>query len=141
MTREDLVRKKLGEIEAFVAELRSLGRPAEIESDLVQQRFVEHTLQLAIQAMLDVASHIVADDRLGEAEDNAGLFTILARHGWISDELSAILKRVVGFRYVLVHGYSDVDLSVVREVVEHRLDDLLLFVVAVRLQLQGSSSE
>lgn len=43
--------------------------------------------------------------------------------------------RIVGFRNILVHGYASVDLGVVRDVVEHRLDDLLGFVTAVRQRL------
>ena len=44
-------------------ELRELSRPSQIPRDKVQQRFAEHTLQIAIQAILDVASHIVSDER------------------------------------------------------------------------------
>jgi hypothetical protein len=53
--------------------LRRLARPAEIAHDLREQRFVEHTLQIAIQAALDVASHIVSDQRLGEPRTNREL--------------------------------------------------------------------
>lgn len=135
MTREDLVRKKLGEIESYVNELRNLGRPERIDRDLVQRRFVEHTLQIAIQAALDVASHIVADERLGEARDNGELFDLLARHGWIGEDRAAMMRRAVGFRNIVVHGYSDVDLAVVRDVVERRTGDLLGFVQEIRAAL------
>ena len=64
MTDRELVEKKLAAIETYVADLRRLARPAEIGRDIREERFVEHTLQLAIQAALDVASHIVADERL-----------------------------------------------------------------------------
>jgi len=39
---------------------------------------------------------------------------------------------MVGFRNILVHGYEIVDLTILREVVEDRLDDLLAFVRAIR---------
>jgi uncharacterized protein YutE (UPF0331/DUF86 family) len=38
---------------------------------------------------------------------------------------------------VLVHGYDDVDVGIVRDVVEHRLDDLLAFVASVRRWMAG----
>lgn len=132
MTDAELVAKKLAQIETNVRELRSLSRPEEIARDVREERFVEHTLQIAIQAALDVASHIVSDNRLGEPRSNRELFEILARHGWIGEELLATLKGVVGFRNVLVHGYGDVDLEIVRDIVENRLDDLLKFVAEVR---------
>ena len=135
MTDAHLVVKLLAKLETYVRELQTLSRPEKIETDVREERFVEHTLQLAIQAALDVASHIVSDDRLGEPQTNRQLFEILARHGWISEELGQTLRQVVGFRNILVHGYSDVDLEIVRRIVEDDLDDLTRFAVAVRARL------
>ncbi len=135
MTDVELVAKKLAEIETYVRELRSLGQLSLIEESVKEERFVVHTLQLAIQAALDAASHIVSDQRLGEPRENRDLFDFLARDGWFGTELAATLGRMVGFRNLLVHEYAAVDLSIVREVVERRLDDLLDFVVAVRERL------
>jgi uncharacterized protein YutE (UPF0331/DUF86 family) len=42
---------------------------------------------------------------------------------------------MVGFRNIVVHGYEVVDLDIVRDIVEHRLDDLLSFVAAIRAWL------
>jgi uncharacterized protein YutE (UPF0331/DUF86 family) len=135
VTDPGLVAKKLALVETCVSDLRRLARPAELEGDLREQRFVEHTLQIAIQAALDVASHIVSDERLGEPRTSRELFDLLERAGWIPPPLAATLRNMVGFRNVLVHGYNDVDVAIVRDVVEHRLDDFLQFVAIVRRQL------
>jgi uncharacterized protein YutE (UPF0331/DUF86 family) len=42
------------------------------------------------------------------------------------------LANAAAFRNVLVQGYAGVDLAIVRDVVEHRLGDLLDFVAAIR---------
>jgi uncharacterized protein YutE (UPF0331/DUF86 family) len=139
MTDPDLLAKKLAAIETCVADLRRLARPAELRRDLREQRFVEHTLQIAIQAALDVASHIVSDGRLGEPRTNRELFDLLERSGWIVPELAEILRKMVGFRNVLVHGYDDVDLAVVEDVLTHHLGDLIDFVAAVRTRMRTSS--
>lgn len=136
MTDRDLVEKKLAQIETYVSELRRLSRPAEIDHDIREQRFVEHTLQLAIQAALDVASHIVADERLGEPATNRELFDLLLRQRYVSEPLAAVLRNMAGFRNILVHGYDAVDLAIVRDVVDHRLDDLLAFVAAIRIVIR-----
>ena len=39
---------------------------------------------------------------------------------------------MAGFRNVIVHGYQDVDLGVVEDVLRNHLDDLLAFVAAIR---------
>jgi len=135
VTDPDLLAKKLATVETCVADLRRLARPTELSRDLREQRFVEHTLQIAIQAALDVASHIVSDHRLGEPRTSRELFDLLERTGSIPPPLAATLRQMVGFRNVLVHGYDDVDLAIVRDVVEHKLDDLLKFVALVRNRL------
>jgi hypothetical protein len=70
VTDPELAAQKLARIETCVRELRSLARPEAMRHDVRERRFVEHTLQIAIQAALDVASHIVSDERLGEPETN-----------------------------------------------------------------------
>ncbi len=132
MTDPALVAKKLALIETCVAQLRSLARPEAIRSDVREERFVEHTLQVAIQAALDVASHIVADDRLGEPETNRQLFDLLIKAGRLPADLAATLRDMAGFRNVIVHGYQDVDLGVLEDVLRNHLDDLLAFVQAIR---------
>lgn len=132
MTDPELVAKKLALIETCVRELQSLARPDAIRADVREERFVEHTLQIAIQAALDVASHIVSDERLGEPETNRALFGLLARAGKLPADLAATLRDMAGFRNVIVHGYQDVDLAVVEDVLRNHLGDLLAFVDAIR---------
>lgn len=135
MTDRDLIEKKLARIATHVEELRRLARPEAIRSDIREERFVEHTLQLAVQATLDVASHVVSDQRLGEPRANRELFEILARAGWLDDDLARVMVQVAGFRNVLVHGYEDVDLAIVEDVLRNHLDDLLAFVAAIQRRL------
>lgn len=135
MTDPDLLKKKLAFLETCVGDLRTLAVPERIASDIKERRFVEHTLQIAIQAALDVSSHIVSDERLGEPRTNRELFAALARAGWIDVDLAGSLEAAAGFRNIVVHGYTDVDVLILRDVVEHRLGDLLAFADAVRRRL------
>ena len=132
MTDRDLVEKKLAFIETCVAELHRLAAPDAIQNDVKELRFVEHTLQIAIQAALDVAAHIVSDDRLGEPATNPELFSLLVKAGRISPGEGQALRAATGFRNILVHGYAAVDPAIVRDVLVNRLGDLLAFVVAIR---------
>ncbi len=88
MTEVALVGKKLAMIETFLRELRSEARADRLTTDVRELRFVEHTLQIAIQAALDIASHIVSDDRLGEVTTYRELFDQLSRHGWVPPTLA-----------------------------------------------------
>lgn len=127
-----LVEKKLAFIETCVRELRELARPERLAVDVREARFVEHTLQLAIQAALDVASQIVSARRLGEPETNRALFDSLHKAGIVEGRLAETLYAMAGFRNILVHGYQEVDVTIVEDIVRNHLQDLLEFVDAVR---------
>jgi uncharacterized protein YutE (UPF0331/DUF86 family)/predicted nucleotidyltransferase len=135
LTDSDLIAKRLAFTETRTRELTTMARLDRVHEDLKEERFVEHTLQLAIQAALDVASHIASDERLGEPATNRELFDRLAAGGWISKEHAAKLGDMAGFRNVLVHGYQDVDLDIVVDAARNRLEDLTVFVAAVRKRL------
>ncbi len=137
MTDIDLVEKKLAFIETCVHELRELSRPEHIIDDIREERFVAHTLQIAIQATLDSASHIVSSARLGEPETNRQLFDLLRKGGWLSSELTEAMRKMAGFRNIVVHGYQNVDLHILGDIVENHLDDLLAFVDAIRSRLRS----
>jgi len=132
VTDAGIVAKKLAEIETYLEQLRRDARLDQIDLEVKEERFVAHTLQLAIQAALDVANHIVADDRLGEVTSYGELFELMAAAHWISTDLATKLRSMAGFRNLLVHGYGDIDLSIVRRIVEEDLNDLVVFVGSVR---------
>lgn len=100
MTDLDLVRKKLAFIETCVAEIRQLGRPDAVERDVRELRFLVYTLQTAIQAILDVAGHVVSSERMGEPDSNRELVRLLVRREWIPERLGKTLVLMVGFRNV-----------------------------------------
>ena len=141
MTDPELVAKRLAQIETYLRQLREEADLVRLRTEVKEERFVAHTLQLAVQAALDVASHIVADRRLGEPRTNRDLFTLLHTDGWIDPDLTDTLRDMAGFRNVLVHGYADIDLDVVEDidvvevVAENHLTDLEEFVRAIRRRM------
>lgn len=63
MVDRDLVLKRLAFIETCVSELRTLARIDLLEQDVREERFVVHTLQLAVQAPLNAALRDMAGFR------------------------------------------------------------------------------
>lgn len=135
MTDRDLVAKKLARIVTCLHELRTIASVDRIRDDVREKRFVEHTLQIAIQSAMDVASHIASDERLGEPETNRALFQLLVRADVMSSDLARRLAEMAGFRNVLVHGYDDVQVQIIEDVVRNHLGDLDEFVTAVKRHL------
>lgn len=131
MTDPDLVGKRLAFIETSVRRLRSV--PLELfAKDPREQAYALYTLQMAIQAAIDVALHIVSDERAGEPKSYADAFLLLAQTDVIPHDLARQLKRMAGMRNVIAHVYIDIDLGEVRDALENRLDDLLSFVATIR---------
>ena len=140
MTDQDLLEKKLAFIETCVHQLRELARPEQIENDIREERFTAYTLQIAIQASLDIASHIVSDRRLGEPVTNRELFDLLCKDHWISAELAEIMRKMAGFRNIVVHGYHRMEPLILRDIVENRLGDILAFTAAIMARLKPADS-
>lgn len=137
MTDAELLAKKLAEVETHLRELRTEADVDRVREDVKEERFVAHTLQLAVQAALDAASHIVSDDRLGEPQTNEELFSLLEEHRWIAPGLATDLRSMARFRNLLVHGYAQIDLAKVEDVVRNHLGDLEAFVESVRERLRS----
>ena len=136
MNASHLIVKRLAFITECVEDLRRLARPDQLAADKVQQRFVEHTLLIAIQAMIDVAFAILSEHKLGEPSENRQAFDQLAAAAWITPEMAALCRRMVAFRNVVVHRYLQVDRRIVQEILRRDLDDLLTFVRAIRDRLE-----
>ena len=60
----------------------------------------------------------------------------MRRNDLIDDALADSLYAMAGFGNVLVHGYQEVDLNVVRDILDNRLTDRLAYVSNVRRQLE-----
>lgn len=128
MVDADRVMRRLERLEELLETLdaaRSRGRAA-LDSDVREELHVEHALQLAIQACIDIGAHLVSELGLPTPDDYGQIFDSLGRAGRIDRDLAARLSRAVGMRNLLVHEYLDIDLDRVWEALGN-LDDLRSF--------------
>ena len=70
------------------AEFKQTGQRARIFTEFQYETLAERYLQLAIQAVLDISNHIVADMKLNLPSEPRDLFPLLARHRVFSKGLS-----------------------------------------------------
>lgn len=91
----------------------------------------ERHLQVAIQAVIDLGNHIVADLDLGSPNDYKDIFELLAKHRIVSRPLARRLASMAGMRNVLVHDYLEVDLALVYRALTRNLGDFERFIAAV----------
>ncbi|MGH8588327.1 MAG: type VII toxin-antitoxin system HepT family RNase toxin [Gammaproteobacteria bacterium] len=125
-----VVLNKKVSIERCVVQARkyyAMERELPFEEDHLKQDAVALNVQRACELCIDVANHLIKTRKLGLPEDSKDSFSLLQRAGLIDEAMTAALRAMVGFRNVLVHQYQILDLDIMVEVVEKRLDDLLVF--------------
>ncbi len=139
MVDPEVVRRRLREIDRRLAALRAIaaGERDGFLTDLDLQATTERHLQVAIQAAIDVALHVLADDMAETPSDYGSAFTLLARAGIVSDELGDRLRAAAGLRNVLVHAYVEVDPELVWTHLDD-LDDLTAFARQVLSHVEGN---
>lgn len=99
------------------------------------QESVLLNIQPACQAAIDLAIQELHVSGLEPPTDARDAFRRLEHAGVITPELSQRLQSMVGFRNIAVHRYHDLDLNVVRSIIDHRLEDLLQ--LATRIEQQA----
>ena len=132
MVDGDLLRRKLAELSEYVTQV-SEYRDLTVEryrADWKTQRIVERTLQMAIEACLDVASHVLTDRGLRAPSTYAETFEVLVQAELMSPDLGRVMIEMTGFRNVVVHEYTRVDAEVVIRILRERLEDFRRFETA-----------
>lgn len=100
------------------------GHEAELTTNYTRQDAILLNLQRACEAAIDAAMHLVRIHRLGLPTDSRQAFQMIAQAGLIDAELARHLQAMVGFRNIAVHAYQELDMDIVRGILEHRLTDL-----------------
>jgi uncharacterized protein YutE (UPF0331/DUF86 family) len=129
-----VVQARIAKIREYVALLKKIRKLAD-ERAFVKDPLIygnaERYLQLAIQALLDISNHIVADMNLKLPADSRDLFTLLAKDKVLPVRLSERLIPMAGFRNILVHEYLEIDRHQVYRALEKDLPDFERFIKAV----------
>jgi uncharacterized protein YutE (UPF0331/DUF86 family) len=89
-------------------------------------------LQRAIEASIDIAMHIVAQEKWGLPQNSRDAFHLLHERRIIDEELLGRLSAMIGFRNIAVHDYQQINLLILQKIVEQHLGDFLDFIQAIR---------
>lgn len=73
------------------------------------QDITKWNFYVAVQACLDIGSHIIAEQSLGSPETYEDILEILKKNKKISLKLFNNLRGLAGFRNRLAHGYFKLD--------------------------------
>jgi uncharacterized protein YutE (UPF0331/DUF86 family) len=118
MPPDDILLNKAAIIERCVRRMLEEARACPQFDDFTHVDALTLNIERACQAAIDIAMHVVADRHLGVPQSTAEAFLLLERSGVIDRPLAAALAGMVGFRNVAVHQYEEMDMNVLRWIVE-----------------------
>jgi uncharacterized protein YutE (UPF0331/DUF86 family) len=126
LVRPEIIRKRLNKLEEYLAILHRLQKYSfdEFSHDPEHYGSAERFLHLAIETTIDLGNHVVAELGLGIVNWYSDIPAILAEKGYLSTDLKEKWIRMIGFRNVLVHEYTEIDRRIVYEALQHRLGDI-----------------
>ena len=127
MVERDVVLAKIATVDRCLGRIdetratESGLRPIDVEDIVVLN------LQRAIQATIDLATHVVATEGYGLPDSVRTSFSLLENEGLIGSDLAERLRKMVGFRNIVVHHYETIDPQIVESIVSKHLGDLSEF--------------
>ena len=135
MVNQSVIFRLLGNIEGYLNDLALLDDTdiLNFQNDLKIQRFTERTLQITIEAMLDVTHHIISDERFREPDSYADSFVVLSEQKILNEDFLETAKQMAQFRNKLVHGYEKIDPEIVYAIATEKSCDVRIFLDSVRL--------
>jgi uncharacterized protein YutE (UPF0331/DUF86 family) len=118
----------MDDLEGYLKELREI-LPASFEEykKIEKRRACERLLQVSIECVIDICGLIVIGLRLGLPAEEDDLFEKLEQAGIITSSRKESLKKMKGFRNILLHEYGHVDDMNVYEVLQNNLNDFEVF--------------
>ena len=125
MVDRERILGKVAELEGYLSELRQILPESfdEYVRSIEKRRACERILQIAVEAVIDICAMLVQGLRLGLPAEEDDVFDKLAQHGMLSQKMVETLRRMEGFRNILVHEYGRVDDRIVFDVAVNRLGD------------------
>jgi len=127
LDRERLL-SKIDVLDGYLKELREI-LPASFEEykKVEKRRACERLLQVSIECVIDICGLMVIGLRLGLPAEEDDLFDKLEQAGIITSSRKESLKKMKGFRNILVHEYGQVNDMIVYEILQNNLNDFEAF--------------
>ena len=133
MVNNDRIRDKLQSIKANLRELEqiALTPQSEFVANIILFHATTRMLQISIEAMLDIAQHIVARKHLGTPKTYGDAVKLLGDAGILSPDQLPDLLNMTRFRNRVVHLYDEVSREEVYKIISQHLKDFEGFIASI----------
>jgi uncharacterized protein YutE (UPF0331/DUF86 family) len=104
-----------------------------LSTDFTRQDSIVLNLQRACEASIDLANYVNKQQKLGIPQSSRDAFELLFKAVLLPEEVAVNLKKMVGLRNIAVHDYQELNIDIVRFIVENHLIDFQYFIKAIKL--------
>ncbi|MCD5407106.1 MAG: DUF86 domain-containing protein [Desulfotomaculum sp.] len=95
--------------------------------DFTKQDSIVLNIQRACEGCIDLAMHIVSENKMGIPQSSREAFDLLEQNNFIAKKLANRLKAMVGFRNIAIHDYQNISLDILQKIIEQHLGDFTDF--------------
>lgn len=119
-----VILNKVESIERCIRRINEIYEEGSLEDYLYQDAIILN-LQRACQQSIDLGMYLVSKLGLGIPKTSSEPFELLKEENIISKETADKLKKMVGFRNIAIHEYQNLNINILRSIIENNLDDFL----------------
>lgn len=133
MVDVEVIKQRLNQLSTFLNKIerfKEISLEEFLEDDIIQD-VVEYNLFIAINMMIDIATHIVVDNNMGNPETLGEAFSILNKEKYLNDAETKIYRNMVGLRNILSHEYLKIDKRIIYSVLKNNLVDIKKFIIFI----------
>jgi uncharacterized protein YutE (UPF0331/DUF86 family) len=116
-------------LDSYLAKLdsfRKFSKEEFLKEDALHD-LAERYFHLAVECVLDIGNHLIADKGLATPGSYKDIFSILSAAAVIPGELAGKLQKWAGFRNILVHNYLEIDHGIAYDILVRDLGELREF--------------
>jgi len=127
---KEFIKTKLFLIKSYYEELEQIlsFSDSEIKEDFIRLRAIERLIQLIVDEIIDINTHIMRYQPLKLSIDFQSSFLILAENNILPESFAKKIAPVVGLRNRLVHRYEKIDLDLLLNLIRKNKDDFIEYV-------------
>jgi len=121
MVDVEVIKQRLNQLSTSINKIerfKEISLEEFLKDDIIQD-VVEYNLFIAINMMIDIATHIVVDNNMGSPETLGEAFNILNKEKYLNDEETKIYRNMVGLRNILSHQYIIIDKNIIYDILKN----------------------
>lgn len=129
MNTKDRIRGSLQMLRQYLEELDEIIPSSfkEYEQSLLIRRSSERQIQIIIEQVMDICAMLHHEKCFVIPGDDSGILDDLSGT-WLSEEICSKIRKMKGFRNILVHGYSRLDNEVVYSNIVKGREEFRIFI-------------